>query len=75
MLPTSLTIEKTYAGVSRYSSNRMVLSLDGMRELRSRISFTQLRFHCHKQQHGRTFETTQSLQVDAQYGGGKDVLL
>ena len=33
----------------------MVLSLDGMRELRSRISFTQLRFHCHKQQHGRTF--------------------
>ena len=33
----------------------MVLSLDGMRELRSRISFTQLRFHCRKQQHGRTF--------------------
>ena len=33
----------------------MVLSPDGMRELRSRISFTQLRFHCHKQQHGRTF--------------------
>ena len=52
---TNLTIEKTYAGVSRYSSNRMVLSPDGMRELRSRISFTQLRFHCRKQQHGRTF--------------------
>ena len=94
MLPTSLTIEKTYAGVSRYSSNRMVLSPGGMRELRSRISFTQLRFHCRKQQNGRTFhvgfsaviptfflkpvvhlknsrEITQSLQVDAQYGGGK----
>ena len=55
MPPASLTIEKTYAGVSRYSSNRMVLSPDGMRELRSRISFTQLRFHCRKQQHGRTF--------------------
>ena len=55
MPPTYLNIETTYAGVSRYSSNRMVLSLDGMRELRSRISFTQLRFHCHKQQHGRTF--------------------
>ena len=55
MPPTNLTIEKTYAGVSRYSSNRMVLSPDGMRELRSRISFTQLRFHCRKQQHGRTF--------------------
>ena len=53
--PTSLIIEKTYAGVSRYSSNRMVLSPDGMRELRSRISFTQLRFHCRKQQCGRTF--------------------
>ena len=55
MPPTNLNIEKTYAGVSRYSSNRMVLSPDGMRELRSRISFTQLRFHCRKQQHGRTF--------------------
>ena len=55
MPPTYLNIETTYAGVSRYSSNRMVLSLDGMRELRSRISFTQLRFHCRKQQHGRTF--------------------
>ena len=33
----------------------MVLSPDGMRELRSRISFTQLRFHCRKQQPGRTF--------------------
>ena len=55
MPPTNLNIEKTYTGVSRYSSNRMVLSPDGMRELRSRISFTQLRFHCRKQQHGRTF--------------------
>ena len=55
MPPTNLNIENTYAGVSRYSSNRMILSPDGMRELRSRISFTQLRFHCHKQQHGRTF--------------------
>ena len=53
--PTSLTIEKTYAGVSRYSSNRMVLSPKGMRELRSHMSFTQLRFHCRKQQHGRIF--------------------
>ena len=53
--PSNLNIENTYAGVSRYSSNRMVLSPDGMRELRSRISFTQLRFHCGKQQHGRTF--------------------
>ena len=55
MPPTNLNIEETYAGVSRYSSNRMVLSPDGMRELRSRISFTQLRFHCRKQQYGRTF--------------------
>ena len=55
MPPTNLTIEKTYTGVSRYRNNRMVISPDGMRELRSRVSFTQLRFHCRKQQHGRTF--------------------
>ena len=55
MPPTSLTIEKTYTGVSRYNNNRMVLSPGGMRKLRSCISFTQLRFHCRKQQHGRTF--------------------
>ena len=55
MPPTNLTIEKTYTGVSRYRNNRLVLSPDGMRELRSRISFTQLRFHCRKEQHGRTF--------------------
>ena len=55
MPPTNLNIENTCAGVSRYSSNRMVLSPDGMRELRSHISFTQLRFHCRKEQHGRTF--------------------
>ena len=55
MPPTNLTIEKTYTGVSRYRNNRFVLSPDGMRELRSRISFTQLRFHCRKEQHGRTF--------------------
>ena len=53
--PTNLNKEETYEGVSRYRNNRMVLSPDGMRELRSRISFTQLRFHCRKQQHGRTF--------------------
>ena len=78
MLPTSLTIEKTYAGVSRYSSNRMVLSPDGMRELRSRISFNQLRFHCHKEQHGRTFHIKIAANASGEavvgfFGGDTDV--
>ena len=77
--PTSLTIEKTYAGVSRYSSNRMVLSPDGMRELRSRVSFTQLRFHCRKQQHGRTFHVKTAANSSGEavvgfFGGDTDVI-
>ena len=76
--PTSLIIEKTYAGVSRYSSNRMVLSPDGMRELRSRISFNQLRFHCHKEQHGRTFHIKIAANASGEavvgfFGGDTDV--
>ena len=79
MPPTNLTIEKTYAGVSRYSSNRMVLSPDGMRELRSRISFTQLRFHCRKQQHGRTFHVKTAANSSGEavvgfFGGDTDVI-
>ena len=77
--PTSLTIEKTYAGVSRYSSNRMVLSPDGMRELRSRVSFTQLRFHCRKQQQGRTFHVKTAANSSGEavvgfFGGDTDVI-
>ena len=76
--PTNLTIEKTYTGVSRYRNNRLVLSPDGMRELRSRISFTQLRFHCRKQQHGRTFHVKTAANSSGEavvgfFGGDTDV--
>ena len=79
MPPTNLTIEKTYTGVSRYRNNRMVISPDGMRELRSRVSFTQLRFHCRKQQHGRTFDVKTAANsfgeaVVGFFGGDTDVI-
>ena len=79
MPPTNLNIENTYAGVSRYSGNRMVLSPDGMRELRSRMSFTQLRFHCRKQQHGRTFHIKTAANSSGKavvgfFGGDTDVI-
>ena len=78
MPPTNLTIEKTYTGVSRYRNNRMVISPDGMRELRSRVSFTQLRFHCRKQQHGRTFHVKTAANSSGEavvgfFGGDTDV--
>ena len=78
MPPTNLNIENTCAGVSRYSSNRMVLSPDGMRELRSHISFTQLRFHCRKEQHGRTFHVKTAANSSGEaavgfFGGDTDV--
>ena len=79
MPPTNLTIEKTYTGVSRYSNNRMVLSPGGMRKLRSCISFTQLRFHCRKQQHGRTFHVKTAANSSGEavvgfFGGDTDVI-
>ena len=53
--PISLDVEKSYRGINRYYNNKLVLSPDGMRELRTILPFNQLRFHCRKQQPGRTF--------------------
>ena len=36
----------------------MVVKNSAMKELRAHLSFTQLRFHCRKQQVGRTFHVT-----------------
>jgi len=44
------SVKTTYRGIS---SKQMFLHTDAMKELRSLISFTQLRFHCNKQR-GRT---------------------
>ena len=56
-LSLQLSIETSYRGISSYHNNRMFLTTSAMQELRSHLSFTQLRFHCSKQQ-GRTFHVT-----------------
>ena len=56
-LPISLGIEPSYRGISRYNNSNMVLETSALNELRSHLSFAQLRFHCRKQL-GRTFHVT-----------------
>ena len=51
------SVETSYRGISSYHSNKMFLKKSAMTELRTHLSFTQLRFHCSKQQ-GRTFHVT-----------------
>ncbi|XP_078348974.1 fibrinogen-like protein A [Oculina patagonica] len=55
--PTTLGVETSYRGISNYNINNMVLATTALGELRTHLSFTQLRFHCSKQQ-GRTFHVT-----------------
>ena len=49
--------ETSYRGIGNYHNNRTGIKSSAMNELRSHINFTQLRFHCSKQQ-GRTFHVT-----------------
>ena len=55
--PPVWTTETSYRGISNYHNNRMGITTSAMNELRTHLSFTQLRFHCSKQQ-GRTFHVT-----------------
>ncbi len=55
--PSDWTAEQTYRGISKYTNGKMGISRHAMNELRTRLPFTQLRFHCSKQQ-GRTFHVT-----------------
>ena len=55
--PPVWTAETSYRGISNYQNNRMGITTSAMNELRTHLSFTQLRFHCRKQQ-GRTFHVT-----------------
>ena len=48
------TAETSYRGISNYQNNLMGISTSAMRQLRSHLNFTQLRFHCSKET-GRTF--------------------
>ena len=52
--PPKVSVETSYRGIS---GDQMVLTKDAMNELRTHLSFTQLRFHCSKLQ-GRTFHVT-----------------
>ena len=50
-------VDQTYRGISNYNKNQMGISMNALKELQKQLSFTQLRFHCSKQQ-GRTFHVT-----------------
>ena len=52
--PFQLSLETSYRGISSYDNNKTFLTGNAMLELRTNLSFTQIRFHCSKQQ-GRTF--------------------
>ena len=52
--PFQLPIKTSYCGIT---SDQMVLTKTAMNELRTHMSFTQLRFHCTKK-YGRTFHVT-----------------
>ena len=52
--PFQLPIKTSYRGIT---SDQMVLTKTAMNELRTHMSFTQLRFHCTKK-YGRTFHVT-----------------
>ena len=76
--PSSWTVETSYRGISNYHNNRMGITTSAMKELRTHLSFTQLRFYCSKQQ-GRTFHVTtvanSSGEAVVQYFSGQtDVL-
>ena len=51
------TSDQTYRDISNYASNQMGISKGAMNQLRKHLSFTQIRFHCRKEQ-GRTFHVT-----------------
>ena len=55
-----LSIETSYRGISNYQNNQMYLTKSAMNELRTHVNFTQIRFHCSKQQ-GRTFHVTTAV--------------
>lgn len=52
--PTVLPIKTSYRGIG---GNQMLLTKTAINQLRAHLSFTQLRFHCNKQQR-RTFHVT-----------------
>jgi len=52
--PSQLPVKSSYRGIS---SDQMLLTKTAVNELQTHLPFTQMRFHCNKQQ-GRTFHVT-----------------
>ena len=52
-----LSAQTSYRGISSYHNKQTFLTKSVMNQLRTHLSFSQLRFHCNKQQ-GRTFHVT-----------------
>ena len=61
--PTQAPLKTTYRGIA---SNHMLLTKTAMKELRTHINFTQLRFHCKKQQIGRTFHIITATNISGE---------
>ena len=55
--PPTWTAEPSYRGIRKFTNHKMGITISAMKELRRHLSFTQMRFHCSKQQ-GRTFHVT-----------------
>ena len=55
--PPTWTAEPSYRGINNFTNKKMSITTSAMKELRGHLSFTQMRFHCSKQQ-GRTFHVT-----------------
>ena len=52
--PSAWTSETAYSGTRNYQNNQMGITTSAMTQLRARLNFIQMRFHCSKEQ-GRTF--------------------
>ena len=50
------SLTDNYREIEKYKTNKLVLSTNGLRTLREKLSFKQLRFFCHKKIPGRTFD-------------------
>ena len=75
-LPSQLPWETSYCGIA---NDQMLLTKTAMKELRALISFTQLRFHCKKQNPGRTFHISTAMNSSGEavvryFSGQTDVL-
>ena len=70
-----MSVKTSYRGISNFHNNKTFLTKSALNELRTHLSFTQLRFHCSKQHHGRTFHVTTAPnstgEAVVQYFGGQ----